>query len=109
MRLGTYPCLLQEGSLARRIYGTERIDERHRHRYEVNPEYVARLEGAGLRVSGRSPDRVLAEVVEIPEHPWFLGCQFHPEFKSRPLAPHPLFASFVKACLHRRTAQASKA
>jgi CTP synthase len=108
MRLGTYPCVLQEGSLARRIYGSERIDERHRHRYEVNPTYVPRLDAAGLKVSGVSPDRVLTEVVEIPDHPWFLACQFHPEFKSRPVAPHPLFSSFVRAAVeHRRRREAS--
>jgi CTP synthase len=108
MRLGAFPCRIEDGSLARRIYGDAEISERHRHRYEVNPAYHAHLTN-DLFISGWSPDGVLAEIVEHRDHPWFLGCQFHPEFKSRPLAPHPLFASFVKACLHRRTAQASKA
>ncbi|MEO0601073.1 MAG: CTP synthase [Myxococcota bacterium] len=103
MRLGTYPCQLAEGSLARRIYGAERIEERHRHRFEVNPGYHDVLQEHGLRISGWSPDRVLAEVAEVAEHPWFLGCQYHPEFKSRPLEPHPLFTSFIKAAAeHRR-------
>ncbi len=102
MRLGAYPCELQEGSLAQRIYGRLQINERHRHRFEVNPEYVGKLDEAGLQVVGLSPDRVLAEVVEIADHPWFLGCQYHPEFKSRPLAPHPLFASFIGAARQHR-------
>jgi len=108
MRLGSYPCRLDEGSVARRIYGSENIDERHRHRYEVNPAYHARLKGedGGLRITGWSPDGVLAEMVEIPDHRWFVACQFHPEFKSRPLDPHPLFASFVKAVLGKATDRA---
>ena len=101
MRKGAYPCALEEGSLARRVYGVPEISERHRHRYEVNPAYHDRLQG-DLRITGWSPDGVLAEIVEHGAHRWFLGCQFHPEFKSRPLAPHPLFASFVKACVARR-------
>jgi len=101
MRLGAFPCVLDEGSLAARTYRALEISERHRHRYEVNPAYHERLRG-DLFISGRSPDGVLAEIVEHRDHPWFLGCQFHPEFKSRPLAPHPLFAGFVKACLTRR-------
>jgi len=110
MRLGTYPCELGEGTLARRVYGKEKIDERHRHRFEVNPNYHDQLRDAGLAISGISPDRVLAEIVELEsEHPWFLGCQFHPEFKSRPLSPHPLFASYIKAVLERqRKRQASE-
>ena len=99
MRLGAYPCHLVEGSLARRIYGTDAIEERHRHRLEVNNDYRERLEEAGLRLSGLSPDGKLVEVVEVPGHPWFLGCQFHPEFKSRPTEPHPLFEDFVRAVL----------
>jgi CTP synthase len=103
MRLGSFPCDLAEGSVVRRIYGMARIHERHRHRLEVNPAYHEQLEAGGLKISGRSPDRVLAEVIEIEGHPWFLGCQFHPEFKSRPLDPHPLFASYVRAVAeHRR-------
>jgi CTP synthase len=81
------------------IYGTRVISERHRHRYEVNMEYRAVLEDQGLVFSGVSPDGVLPEIVEIPEHPWFVGVQFHPELKSRPFAPHPLFASFIEAAL----------
>jgi CTP synthase len=108
MRLGSYPCDLAEGSLARRIYGEPQIRERHRHRFEVNPSYISPLESAGLRISGMSPDRLLTEMVELDGHPWFVGCQFHPELKSRPLAPHPLFSSFVRAALeHQRTRSAS--
>jgi CTP synthase len=106
MRLGAYPCVFEEGTLARRIYREERVDERHRHRFEVNPKYIAKLEEGGLRVSGMSPDRILAEVVELREHPWFLGCQYHPEFLSRPLSPHPLFASFVKAVIEQKRERA---
>jgi CTP synthase len=97
MRLGAYPCELADGSLAARIYGTSSISERHRHRYEVNNEYREQLEKAGLRLSGLSPDQLLVEMVELTEHRYFVGCQFHPEFKSRPHSPHPLFASFVRA------------
>ena len=103
MRLGAYPCKLKEGSLARSIYGAAEIQERHRHRFEVAPEYHERLEAAGLVLSGISPDGKLAEMIELPDHPFFLGCQFHPEFKSRPFAPHPLFTAFVKAT--RKSAQ----
>jgi CTP synthase len=97
MRLGAYPCELADGSLVRRIYGEPRISERHRHRYEVNTNYMARLEAAGLRFSGMSPDGRLPEIVELPEHPWFVGVQFHPELRSQPMHPHPLFADFVRA------------
>ncbi len=98
MRLGTYPCTLLRGTIARKAYGTERIYERHRHRYEVNPEYIAQLEAAGLRFSGVSPDKRLMEIAELPEkvHPFFLATQFHPEFLARPLSPHPLFTAFLK-------------
>ncbi len=99
MRLGAYPCVLTEGSVAFKAYGRKEISERHRHRYEFNNAYKERLEDAGLVISGASPDGELVEIVEIPDHPWFLGCQFHPEFKSRPMNPHPLFASFIKAAL----------
>jgi CTP synthase len=102
MRLGAWPCVLAEGSLAHRLYGRAEISERHRHRYEVNPAYVERLEQAGLRLSGRSPDGKLVEMVELESHPHFIACQFHPEFKSRPLAPHPLFSAFIKAGLAAR-------
>jgi CTP synthase len=105
MRLGAWPCRLEPGSMAQRAYGSEEISERHRHRYEFNGDYEQKLTGAGLRISGRTPDRKYVEIVEAPDHPWFLGCQFHPEFKSKPLAPHPLFAAFVGAAVrHRRGA-----
>ena len=97
MRLGAWPCVLGEDSMASRIYGANEISERHRHRYEVNPEQFAALEKEGMTVSGRSPDGRLAEIVELTDHPYFIACQFHPEFKSRPLNPHPLFVSFIKA------------
>ncbi len=99
MRLGAYPAELADGSRVQAIYGADRIHERHRHRYEVNVNYVPRLEAAGLRFSGMSPDGRLPEIVEDPKHPWFVGVQYHPELKSRPFAPHPLFASFVEAAL----------
>ncbi|MFO1036588.1 MAG: CTP synthase [Geminicoccaceae bacterium] len=99
MRLGAYPCLLEEGSLARQIYGDAEISERHRHRYEVNINYKPTLESVGLRFSGMSPDGRLPEIIELPSHPWFVGVQFHPELKSRPMEPHPLFAAFVGAAL----------
>ena len=102
MRLGAYPCRVVAGTLAARVYGKTEVSERHRHRYEFNPEYRERLEAAGLVVSGVSPDGRLVEVVELRDHPWFLGCQFHPEFKSSPFAPHPLFQSFVGAALERK-------
>ncbi len=99
MRLGAYPCELTEGSLAHRIYGTAEISERHRHRYEVNQQYLEALTSAGLKVAGMSPDGKFVEMVELEDHPWFLGCQFHPEYKSKPTAPHPLFVSYIKAAL----------
>jgi CTP synthase len=99
MRLGAYPCRLKKGSLAMTAYGETDIFERHRHRYEYNNAYREKLEKAGLVVSGTSPEGDLVEIVEIEDHPWFLGCQFHPEFKSRPMTPHPLFASFIRAAL----------
>jgi CTP synthase len=97
MRLGRYACELASGSLAGRIYGTSLIHERHRHRYEFNCLYEPALLKKGMRVSGRSPDRKFVEIAELPSHPWFVAVQFHPEFQSKPLAPHPLFASFVEA------------
>ena len=99
MRLGEYPCDLLPGTKARAIYGSDRINERHRHRYEINIDYKKQLEDKGLVFSGMSPDRSLPEIVEIPDHPWFVGVQFHPELKSKPFAPHPLFASFVEAAV----------
>ncbi|HSD92971.1 MAG TPA: CTP synthase [Methyloceanibacter sp.] len=101
MRLGAYDAVLAKGSKVAEIYGTTRISERHRHRYEVNTRYRNKLEAAGLRFSGLSPDGLLPEIVEIPDHPWFIGVQFHPELKSRPFAPHPLFRSFIGAALEQ--------
>ena len=101
MRLGAYVARLAGNSRVANIYGTTEISERHRHRYEVNINYKERLEGAGLLFSGMSPDGALPEIVEIPDHPWFIGVQFHPELKSKPLAPHPLFSSFVRAAIDR--------
>jgi len=97
MRLGAWPCKLEPGTLASEVYGQLEISERHRHRYEFNREYESVLCGAGLRISGSTPDGTYVEIVEIPGHPYFLGCQFHPEFKSKPLEPHPLFKAFVGA------------
>jgi CTP synthase len=102
MRLGAYPAVLEEGSLVSAIYGGRtRIEERHRHRYEVNITYRACLERSGLRFSGMSPDGVLPEIVELPDHPWFVGVQYHPELRSKPFDPHPLFASFVAAAVRQ--------
>jgi CTP synthase len=101
MRLGAYPCHTLEDTRARAIYGQAEISERHRHRYEVNINYRSALEDAGLRFSGLSPDGELPEIVEIPDHPWYVGVQFHPELKSKPFEPHPLFASFVEAAMHQ--------
>ena len=102
MRLGAWPCKLEPGSFAYKAYGTTEISERHRHRYEFNREYEKTLVAAGLRITGRTPDENYVEIVEAPDHPWFLGCQFHPEFKSKPLEPHPLFAAFVGAALDHK-------
>jgi CTP synthase len=99
MRVGAYDAVLKPGSKVAQIYGATRISERHRHRYEMNMTYRDRLEAKGVIVSGVSPDGVLPEIIEIPEHPWFIGVQFHPELKSRPFAPHPLFASFIEASI----------
>lgn len=101
MRLGAYPCVLTRDSLARKVYGSDEISERHRHRYEVNLKYEKQLNEAGMVVSGRSPDGRLPEIVEIPNHPWFIGVQFHPELKSKPFDPHPLFVAFVKASIEK--------
>jgi len=101
MRLGAYDAMLVEGSRVAEIYGTTAISERHRHRYEVNINYRERLEAAGLVFSGLSPDGVLPEIVELPDHPWFIGVQFHPELKSKPFEPHPLFTSFIRAAVEQ--------
>jgi CTP synthase len=105
MRLGSYPCRLTPGSRVREIYGADEVGERHRHRYEVNNHYRNTLTEFGMRCTGLSPDGSLVEMIELPDHPWFIGCQFHPELRSRPMRPHPLFASFVaaaRAYKHRR-------
>ncbi len=107
MRLGAYPCRLVEGTRAFEAYGTEEISERHRHRYEFNNSYRQVLQDSGLVLSGLSPNGELVEIVELKEHPWFLGCQFHPEFRSKPLSPHPLFVSFIRAGLKRRYGSSS--
>ncbi len=99
MRLGAYECVIPNDSRLYEIFGTDRISERHRHRFEFNPEFKDQLEAKGLKVGGLSPDGKLVEMVELEDHPWFIGCQFHPEFKSRPMAPHPLFASYIAACV----------
>jgi CTP synthase len=103
MRLGAYPCVLEEGTLAREAYGTDLVWERHRHRFEVNNAFRGRLVECGLVVSGTSPDGTLVEMIELPEdvHPWFVASQAHPEFKSRPNAPAPLFREFVRAAIAR--------
>jgi CTP synthase len=99
LRLGSYPCQLRTETFAYQAYGADEIEERHRHRYEFNPEFREKLEAAGLVISGTSPDNNLVEIIELKDHPWFLGCQFHPEFKSKPMRPHPLFRDFIKASL----------
>jgi len=109
MRLGKYPCRLKPTSIAWQAYGSDEIWERHRHRFEVNPEYVPLFEEKGLVISGKSPDRIFVEVIEIPDHPWFLACQFHPEFKSKPYEPHPLFRSFVAAAKQYQAERAAAA
>jgi CTP synthase len=101
MRLGAYAAALLPGSRIAQVYGATTISERHRHRYEVNMRYRERLERAGLRFAGLSPDGLLPETVEYPDHPWFIGVQYHPELKSRPFDPHPLFASFIAAAVEQ--------
>jgi CTP synthase len=103
MRLGSYPCNITSGSLAQELYGSTRIDERHRHRYEVNNDFRELLIEKGLVVSGVSPDYRLVEMIELPSHPFFIATQAHPEFKSRPNRPHPLFKGLVKAALVKRS------
>jgi CTP synthase len=107
MRLGSYPCRTAPDSFVREAYGQEEIHERHRHRYEFNKEYFETLSEAGLRFTGMSPDRKFVEIVELKDHPWFLACQFHPEFKSRPLNPHPLFKRFIRAAVALRDRKAA--
>ena len=102
MRLGAYGCMLKSGSLAARLYGKDQVSERHRHRYEVNNAYRSRLSDGGLVVSGHNAELNLVEMIELPDHPYFVGCQFHPEFKSKPFAPHPLFSGFIRAALEHR-------
>ena len=109
MRLGLYPCRLEEGSLALGAYNKKLIYERHRHRYEFNNDYMENLKRAGLVFSGVSPDKNLVEIVELKDHPWFLGCQFHPEFRSKPMDPHPLFREFIKASLRYGAGSKAKA
>jgi len=104
MRLGSYRCVLRPGSLAHRLYGKDEVQERHRHRYEVNNQYRGRLQEAGLLFSGYNPELDLVEMLELADHPHFIGCQFHPEFKSKPFAPHPLFSGFIRAALEYRDA-----
>ena len=101
MRLGAWPTLLMSDSLAHRIYGQTEIAERHRHRYEFNSAYRARMEAQGLVISGTSPDGALVEIIELRDHPWFVAVQFHPEFLSKPEIPHPLFREFIKASMAR--------
>ena len=105
MRLGRYPCVLAEGSRSRELYGAAEISERHRHRYEFNNDFRAEMQVGGMRLAGLSPDGRLVEIIELPDHPWFVGAQFHPEFKSRPDRPHPLFYGFVKASVVKMEAQ----
>ncbi|MDR1857515.1 MAG: CTP synthase [Desulfovibrio sp.] len=107
MRLGSYPCTVAPGTLAHAAYGADHVDERHRHRYEFNNAYKDRLEELGMRYSGTSPDGALVEIVELEGHPWFLGCQFHPEFKSRPMQAHPLFREFIAAAVRRASGERS--
>jgi CTP synthase len=101
MRLGTWEAKVQEGSLAHRLYGSTRISERHRHRYEFNNKYRAQMEAAGFCISGTSPDGTLVEIIEVKGHPFYIASQFHPEFLSKPNQPHPLFQGFINAALNR--------
>lgn len=108
MRLGAYECCVKPGTLAYRIYGKELISERHRHRYELNNDYLADLEKAGMVASGKNPETGLVEIVELPSHPFFIGVQFHPELKSTPENPQPIFVAFVKAALEHAASRNSK-
>jgi CTP synthase len=110
MRLGAFRCLLTAGSKAQQAYGLDTVSERHRHRYEFNPKLGAQLISRGLAVTGKSPNnRDLVEIIEVPDHPWFVGVQFHPELKSRPAEPHPLFTAFVAAALLHRESRSTAA
>jgi CTP synthase len=108
MRLGSYDCALTPGTLAFKAYGAEKVRERHRHRYEVNNDYVAQLQKAGMVISGVNPRRNLVEVIELKNHPWFVGTQAHPEFQSKPNKAHPLFAAFIAAAIKQHGAGGSK-
>jgi CTP synthase len=103
MRLGAYPCILKENTKSQEAYGTIQISERHRHRYEFNNEYLCEFEKEGMIAAGTNPDTNLVEIIEIPSHPWFVGVQFHPEYSSTVINPHPLFVAFVKAALRHKT------
>ena len=106
MRLGAQPCHLEAGSMVRAIYGADTIHERHRHRYEVNNNYLEQMQAAGMHIAGWSADRSLVEMIELPDHPWFVACQFHPEFTSRPRGGHPLFTSYIEAAVAHSREQA---
>jgi CTP synthase len=108
MRLGAYPCVLDKNSFSLKAYGEEKISERHRHRYEFNNRFKEVLCKSGMRIAGTSPDKSLVEIIEIEDHPWFVGVQFHPELKSRPLKAHPLFRDFVKASLRYKNSRELK-
>lgn len=108
MRLGAWACQLTPGSFAHRAYESLEISERHRHRYEFNREYEEMLVAHGMVLSGTTPDGTYVEIVEVPDHPWFLGCQFHPEFKSKPLSPHPLFRAFIAAAYQYRRSRSAQ-
>ena len=103
MRLGSYPCILKEGSVAAKVYGKTEISERHRHRYEFNNSYREEFEKAGMDIVGVSPNGKYVETIEIKDHPYFVACQYHPEFKSRPNRPHPLFTGWIKAVIEKRS------
>jgi CTP synthase len=109
MRLGTWPTQIVKGTLAEKIYGDTEVTERHRHRYEFNMKYRDRMNAKGFVISGTSPDGTLAELIELRDHPYFVGCQYHPEFQSKPNKPHPLFKGFIQACLARQTGRATHA
>jgi len=100
LRLGSWPCKIKKGTLAEKIYKSNLIHERHRHRYEVNPDYIEKIESKGLVFSGKHPERPLMEIAELSNHPFFIGTQYHPEFKSRPEKPSPIYAEFIKACIN---------
>src|ERR1041385_800341 len=109
MRLGTWPTKIAKGTIAEKIYGASEVMERHRHRYEFNMKYRDRMDEKGFVISGTSPDGTLAELVELRDHPYFVGCQYHPEFQSKPNKPHPLFKGFIQACLDRQAGHATHA